>query len=67
VRTGEEGYFGISLLLLEKGMAGIGARRMKTQGWSSSNTAFLTFDNVKVARARAVVEQEGGRSAASRC
>jgi alkylation response protein AidB-like acyl-CoA dehydrogenase/predicted heme/steroid binding protein len=47
VRTSDNGYFGISLLLLEKGMPGLDARRMKTQGWNSSATAFLTFDNVR--------------------
>jgi hypothetical protein len=31
VRTGDQGMFGISLLLLEKGMPGLHARRMKTQ------------------------------------
>ena len=46
VRTGEDSYFGISLLLLEKGMPGLETRRMKTQGWNSSETAFITFDNV---------------------
>jgi hypothetical protein len=41
IRAHTQGYFGISLLLLEKGMPGLEARRMKTQGWSSSNTAYL--------------------------
>ena len=48
VRTGNKGIKGISLLLLEKGMKGFTARRMKTQGWWASNTAYLSFDNVKV-------------------
>lgn len=50
VRTGakDSGMAGISLLLLEKGMPGLKARRMKTQGWWSSNTAYLTFEDVKV-------------------
>ena len=60
VRTGDEGYFGISLLLLEKGMAGIQARRMKTQGWASSNTAFLTFDRVRVPAANLIGEEDAG-------
>lgn len=47
-RTGKRGMMGVSLLLLEKGMVGLKARRQKTQGWWSSNTAFLTFDRVKV-------------------
>jgi alkylation response protein AidB-like acyl-CoA dehydrogenase len=31
-----------------QGMPGLDARRMKTQGWNSSATAFLTFDNVRL-------------------
>jgi len=38
---------GVSLLLIEKG-PGVTARRMKTQGWWISNTAYVTFDNVRV-------------------
>ena len=60
VRTGDEGYFGISLLLLEKGMVGIHARRMKTQGWAASNTAFLTFDRVRVPSANLIGEEDAG-------
>jgi len=48
VRTGGEGMGGISLLLLEKGMPGITCRKLETQGWASSNTAYITFDDVKV-------------------
>ena len=48
VRTGGPGMGGISLLLVEKNTPGITARRMKTQGWLSSNTAYISFDNVKV-------------------
>ena len=36
VRTGGAGAGGISLLLMEKGMKGFEARRMKTQGWWTS-------------------------------
>eukprot|EP01113_Clastostelium_recurvatum_P047951 TRINITY_DN8630_c0_g1_i2.p1 TRINITY_DN8630_c0_g1~~TRINITY_DN8630_c0_g1_i2.p1 ORF type:complete len:422 (+),score=71.29 TRINITY_DN8630_c0_g1_i2:92-1357(+) len=46
VRTGKGK--GVSLLLMEKGMPGLTARRMKTQGWLTSNTAYLVFENVKV-------------------
>ena len=48
VRTGDKGMHGISLLLLEKEMPGITVRRMKTQGWWVSNTAFIVFENVRV-------------------
>jgi len=48
VRTGGPGMGGVSLLLLERDMPGITTRKMPTQGWSSSNTAYVTFDNVRV-------------------
>jgi len=48
VRTGDPGFFGISLLLIDTKTPGVGTRRMETQGWWLSNTAFVTFDNVKV-------------------
>jgi len=48
VRTGGEGMGGISLLLIEKNMPGVTVRRQKTQGWWISNTAYLSFNNVKV-------------------
>jgi len=60
VRTGEEGYSGISLLLLEKGMPGFNVRRLRTQGWWSSNTAYLTFDNVKVPAKNIIGEENNG-------
>lgn len=47
-RTGDETPHGLSLLLLEKDMPGITLRRMKTQGWCASNTAFIIFEDVKV-------------------
>jgi acyl-CoA dehydrogenase len=48
VRTGGAGAKGVSLLLLEKGMPGLSVRRQKTMGWWISNTAYMTFNNVKV-------------------
>jgi len=48
VRTGGAGMGGISLLLLEKDMPGIKLRKLKTQGWLSSNTAHILFEDVKV-------------------
>lgn len=37
-RTGGPGMIGISLFLVEKGIPGFRSRRLKTQGWWSSNT-----------------------------
>ena len=55
VRTGGPGVQGVTLLLLEKGMPGIVPRRLKTQGWWMSNTALITFDNVRVPAATSVI------------
>jgi alkylation response protein AidB-like acyl-CoA dehydrogenase len=60
VRTGENSYFGISLLLIEKDMPGFHSRRMTTQGWASSQTAFLTFDNVRVPASNLIGEENMG-------
>lgn len=47
-RTGGKGIGGISLLLVERERPGIECRRMKTQGWLASNTAYIVFDDVRV-------------------
>lgn len=39
---------GISLLLIERDMPGVKARRMNMQGGWASGTGYITFDNVKV-------------------
>jgi acyl-CoA dehydrogenase len=50
VRTGPEdgGMDGISLLLIERNAPGVTVRRLKTQGWWMSHTAYITFENVRV-------------------
>src|SRR4051812_47014101 len=48
VRTGGGGMGGVSLLLIPAKLEGVRTTRMKTQGWWISNTALLTFDNVRV-------------------
>lgn len=50
VRTShsDAGKRGISLLLIERDSPGVTVRRQKTQGWWTSNTAHIVFDNVKV-------------------
>ena len=42
------GAAGVSLLVLEQSMEGVSARKLKKLGWHSSDTAELSFDNVKV-------------------
>ncbi|MBH9308806.1 acyl-CoA dehydrogenase family protein [Pseudomonas aeruginosa] len=49
VRTGGEGFAGISLLLGEKGTAGFSVgRKLKKMGWWASDTAELFFDDCRV-------------------
>ena len=46
--SAQRGAAGLSLLLLEKGMAGITCQRLKTQGWWASNTALIELNDVMV-------------------
>ncbi|MGQ7957281.1 acyl-CoA dehydrogenase family protein [Pseudomonas sp. SP16.1] len=49
VRTGGEGFGGISLLLIEKGTPGFSVgRQLKKMGWWASDTAELFFDDCRV-------------------
>ncbi|MGW0179297.1 acyl-CoA dehydrogenase family protein [Nocardia sp. NPDC003345] len=49
VRTGEPGHKGISLLLIEKGSPGFEVtRHLDKLGWDCSDTAELSFDEVRV-------------------
>ena len=49
VRTGEPGYGGISLLLIEKGTPGFTVgRQLKKMGWWASDTAELFFEDCRV-------------------
>ncbi|MGP6127544.1 acyl-CoA dehydrogenase family protein [Pseudomonas aeruginosa] len=49
VRTGGEGFAGISLLLVEKGTAGFSVgRKLKKMGWWASDTAELFLDDCRV-------------------
>lgn len=61
VRTGGEGYGGISLLLVEKGMPGFGvSRKLKKMGWWASDTAELFFQDVRVPVANLIGPENGG-------
>lgn len=49
VRTGDPGFGGISLLLIEKGTPGFTVgRQLKKMGWWASDTAELFFDDCRV-------------------
>jgi len=49
VRTGGDGFGGVSLLLVEKGTPGFSvSRKLKKMGWWASDTAELFFDDCKV-------------------
>ena len=44
----EEGFNGISLLVIDRDAKGVSATKLKKLGWHASDTAELSFDNVKV-------------------
>ncbi len=44
----EKGSSGISLLVIDRNAEGVSARKLKKLGWHASDTAELSFDNVKV-------------------
>lgn len=61
VRTGGDGYGGISLLLMEKGMPGFSTGKpLKKHGWWASDTAELFFDDVKVPKANLIGSENAG-------
>ena len=61
VRTGGEGWSGISLLVIEKGTPGFEvARPLRKMGWHCSDTAELSFTDVRVPVANLVGQENGG-------
>ncbi|GAA0257626.1 acyl-CoA dehydrogenase family protein [Saccharothrix mutabilis subsp. mutabilis] len=61
VRTGGEGYQGISLLVVEKGTPGFTVdRRLDKMGWHCSDTAELSFADARVPVANLVGAENGG-------
>jgi acyl-CoA dehydrogenase len=61
VRTGGDGYGGISLLLMEKGMPGFSTGQpLKKMGWWASDTAELFFDDVKVPKSNLIGSENAG-------
>uniref|UniRef100_A0A0G4FF44 Cytochrome b5 heme-binding domain-containing protein n=1 Tax=Chromera velia CCMP2878 TaxID=1169474 RepID=A0A0G4FF44_9ALVE len=47
-RTGGPGMGGVSLLLVERSMAGVSTRQMNCMGVWASGTTYITFEDVKV-------------------
>lgn len=61
VRTGGEGYQGVSLLLIEKGTPGFTlGKPLKKMGWRASDTAELFFDNCEVPASNLIGRENGG-------
>ena len=61
VRTGGPGAAGVSLLVVEKGMPGFEvSRRLDKMGWRSSDTAELSYTDVRVPTANLVGPENSG-------
>ncbi|QUQ66854.1 acyl-CoA dehydrogenase family protein [Kutzneria sp. CA-103260] len=61
VRTGEAGYQGVSLLVVERGTPGFTAsRKLEKMGWHCSDTAELSFSDARVPVANLVGPENGG-------
>jgi alkylation response protein AidB-like acyl-CoA dehydrogenase len=60
VRTGGAGMSGISLLLIERTRPGVECRKMNMQGWWTSGTALVAFDDVKVPVANLIGKENDG-------
>ena len=61
VRTGGEGYGGVSLLLIEKDMPGFSTGNpLKKMGWWASDTAELFFNDVMVPKSHLIGAENAG-------
>jgi alkylation response protein AidB-like acyl-CoA dehydrogenase/predicted heme/steroid binding protein len=54
------GHLGLSLLLIPADAPGVSRKRMKTQGWWAGNTAYITFENVRVPGSNLIGELHSG-------
>lgn len=61
VRTGEPGYGGVSLLLIEKDTPGFTVgRKLRKMGWWASDTAELFFEDCRVPAENLIGPENGG-------
>ncbi|MGI5327889.1 acyl-CoA dehydrogenase family protein [Actinomadura nitritigenes] len=61
VRTGEPGFGGISLIVIEKGTPGFTvSKALRKMGWQCSDTAELAFDDVRVPAANLIGAENSG-------
>lgn len=61
VRTGGDGFSGISLLVVESNRPGfVVSRNMPKMGWHASDTAELAFENVRVPVSNRIGSENGG-------
>ena len=60
VRTGEPGYGGISMLVIDRNTDGVSATPLKKLGWHASDTGEIAFDNVKVPIENLIGEENQG-------
>ena len=61
VRTGDPGAHGLSLIIVDKGTPGFTvSRKLEKMGWLSSDTAELSYADVRVSAANLVGEQDSG-------
>ena len=56
----KHGHNGISLLLIESNSPGITVTKIKTMGWWAGNTAYITFENVRVPKKNLIGEINHG-------
>ncbi|MEM9821419.1 MAG: acyl-CoA dehydrogenase family protein, partial [Bacteroidota bacterium] len=56
----EAGTAGVSLLVIDRNAEGVSARKLKKLGWHASDTAELSFDNVKVPLENLIGEEGSG-------
>jgi alkylation response protein AidB-like acyl-CoA dehydrogenase len=60
VRTGGEGFGGVSLLVLERSMPGVTTKQMQCSGVWSSGTTYITFEDVKVPVTNLIGKENNG-------